>query len=301
MTKILGSLLIALSLVACKTGKTTWKKPIDLKKSIIDGQTVMNTIYSLTYCGRESETKLEYEEFKPIESALRQSLLRISNYQTEFKMNFIPMELNLTQENRQNVSLICQELDSLLQVTKNLVNRKSDRIAPEQIWIATTLTSENPGSYYDGINRSDSTITLENHPLKNVIEIMKLQDISFSRVMYVSDKSLLNLSELSPNIKLIDLSASGLTSKVLDSLNLNKLKSLSSLRLPQNNIDIIPYDLTQIKNLEYLDLNKNRIEKMPNDLGFLKGLRYLDLRDNYLDENEKNRVSKILEGTKILY
>ena len=301
MTKFLCSLLLALALVACNTGETTLKKPLDLKKSIIDAQTVMSTIYSLTYCGRDSETKLEYAAFKPIESALRQALLEISDHQTEFKMNFIPMELKLTRKNRQSVTLICQKLDSLLRVTRKLVNKKSDEIAPEQIWIATILTSENPGSYYDGINRPDSTITLEDHPLKNVIEVMKLQDISFSGVMYQSDNSLLKLSELSPNIKLIDLGASGLTSKMLGSLHLNKLKSLSSLRLPQNNIDTIPYELTQIKELKYLDLNKNRIKKMPGDLGFLKGLKYLDLSDNYLDENEKNRIRQALSETKILY
>ncbi|OWW23122.1 hypothetical protein B4Q04_22240 [Zobellia sp. OII3] len=261
----------------------------------------MGAIYSLTYCGKESETKLEYKDFEPIEKAIRYSLLDLSNYETEFKMNVIPMELNLTDKNRQSVSLICEELDSLVRITKNLVNKNSEQIAPEQIWIATTLTSMNPGSYYDGINRPDSTITLENHPLKKVIEIMKLQDISFSRVMYISDKSLLKMSELSPNIKFIDLSASGLTSEVLNSLNLDKLKALSSLKLYQNNIDTLPNKLTQIPNLKYLDLNKNRIRKMPDNLGLLKKLKYLDLRNNYLDVREKLRVRKALKDTKIRF
>ncbi|CAZ97344.1 leucine-rich repeat domain-containing protein [Zobellia galactanivorans] len=301
MRRILYSLLIVLSIISCKTGKTSLKKTLDFKKSIIDAQTVMGAIYSLTYCGKESETKLEYKDFEPIEKAIRYSLLDLSNYETEFKMNVIPMELNLTDKNRQSVSLICEELDSLVRITKNLVNKNSEQIAPEQIWIATTLTSMNPGSYYDGINRPDSTITLENHPLKKVIEIMKLQDISFSRVMYISDKSLLKMSELSPNIKFIDLSASGLTSEVLNSLNLDKLKALSSLKLYQNNIDTLPNKLTQIPNLKYLDLNKNRIRKMPDNLGLLKKLKYLDLRNNYLDVREKLRVRKALKDTKIRF
>lgn len=301
MIRILYSLLIILSIISCGTKKTVLKKPIDYKKSIADAQTVMNTIYSLTYCGKESGIKLKYTDFKPIETSLKNSLLDISKHETEFKMNFFPLELILTDKNTRNVSLICEELDSLLTITKNTVIKNSNQIAPEQIWITTILTSTNPGSYYDQINRPDTTVTLENHPLKNEIEIMKLQDISFSEVMYISDKSLLRMSELSPNIKLIDLSASGLTSEVLDSLNLNKLKSLSTLRLSQNNISNFPYELTKIKGLEYLGLDKNKITKLPNDLGFLKNLKYLDLRDNYLDEKEKNRISGILVSTKIMY
>ena len=53
----------SLIVISCKVDESKYKSQLEMKSSIADAQMVMNTIYSLTYSGKESSPRLEYDDF----------------------------------------------------------------------------------------------------------------------------------------------------------------------------------------------------------------------------------------------
>ena len=105
---------------------------------------------------------------------------------------------------------------------------------------------------------------------------------------------------------------------------IKEIPTLTSLRLPNNDILTIPIELATLKNLKEIDLSYNSgidnveiIEKivsleflslegcqltsMPANIGNLKHLKVLQLEGDYFKEEEKIRIKKALPNCKITF
>lgn len=105
---------------------------------------------------------------------------------------------------------------------------------------------------------------------------------------------------------------------------IKELSTLTSLSLPDNDIQTIPIELSALKTLKIIDLsgneeldNVNNIEKivnleylylsrchlteMPANIGNLKHLKELDLEGNWINGMEQIRIKKALPNCKIKF
>ena len=105
---------------------------------------------------------------------------------------------------------------------------------------------------------------------------------------------------------------------------IKELSTLTSLSLPNNDIQTLPIELSTLKNLKLIDLSNNSelqditaIEKlvnleflslygchlteMPPNIGNLKHLKELDLTGNLINEKEQIRIKKALPNCNIRF
>jgi hypothetical protein len=105
---------------------------------------------------------------------------------------------------------------------------------------------------------------------------------------------------------------------------IKELSTLTSLSLPDNDIQTIPIELSALKNLKVINLsdnpglhNVNNIEKivsleflsfygchlteMPANIGNLKHLKELDLKSNFISIKEQIRIKRALPNCKIRF
>jgi len=292
---------IIYKLVSLLNRRVSAKDKLKYSKIIADSQSVSNTIYSLSNRCKNADTKLDIDKFIKHKVKIDKLLKEFSLNETGYEYNYLPLEISYSEKNIDKVKLITTILSTLLNEVRILIHKERFNIAPNQISLALKLSSVNPDNYYESINSSNDLITLEDHKLKDLIEIMSMQDMNFKERAITSDLSIMNLWEHCPNIKVLELFGTELTYKELCELKLNKLRKLKSLILADNNLEELPSYFSSMQKLEYLDLRNNNLLYLPIELSNFNKLKYLNVEKNKLPEKEKERLRKQLSSTIIKF
>ncbi len=83
--------------------------------------------------------------------------------------------------------------------------------------------------------------------------------------------------------------------------SIGELKNLKKIVGSRNSLLAIPKRIGDCENLEILDLWENDISTFPEELSKLKKLRWMDLRVILLNDEDHERIRKLLPNTKIFF
>lgn len=262
-------------------------------KIAVDAMSVNNALWVLTSSG-------ENPKIKVYEDKLNQLLDDLSNQNTGFRKDSYPVELNIDSGNKSKVEEICEALKQTVQEIRDLAIMASGQFEAGKLEVLMILSSENPGDYYSGIN-PDFQFDLHNHPLRDKIESLELQDIGFVEIMASGDTSLWNMAIHCPNLKRLTMFGAEVDSDALNRLNLNRVKQLEVAELSENYITALPEDFNANNTLLVLNLRRNSLTRLPANLASWTNLKFLDLRNNELSSEEQQRIKNSLPTTKILF
>jgi len=97
---------------------------------------------------------------------------------------------------------------------------------------------------------------------------------------------------LTGEIEALDISKSQLNSLSRDIFNYPKLKVLI---FSNNNISVLPPEITRLKELMYLDATGNKLLEIPKEIGGLTNLKFISFRDNSISKlpNEIANLQKL--------
>lgn len=262
-------------------------------KIAVDAISVNNALWVLTSSG-------ENPKIKVYEDKLNQLLGDLSNHNTGFRKDSYPVELNIDLENESKVEEICEDLKQIIKEIRDLAIMASGQFEADKLEVLMILSSDNPGDYYSGINPSFQ-FNLHNHPLKDKIESLELQDVGFVEVMVSGDTSLWNMAIHCPNLKRLTMFGAEIDSDALAKLNLNLVKQLQVAELSENYITALPEGFNAKNTLQVLSLRRNKLTSLPANFESWTNLKFLDLRNNELSKNEQQRIKNSLSTTKILF
>lgn len=268
-------------------------------KVIADALSVGNALQVMLSRNIRAEKPLNLKAIFETKKSYDAIFEELKNAQVGFQMNVLPININYQPNNIYFIEHVAKSFKRLNKGVADFIRKHKDSFPEFQLDNLILLTSDNPGSYYDGVNLTAASTQLQNHPLLVEFEVLNLIDIPFTDVLCRDDNSLWKLSELCPRLRWIDLSATELNSADLEQLNFHHLKCLSVLSLSENNLHELPVDFNAFPALEYLNLRSNQLRKLPGYLGSLKNLKYLNLKDNPISDSEIKRLKERLNKTVI--
>jgi Leucine-rich repeat (LRR) protein len=129
-------------------------------------------------------------------------------------------------------------------------------------------------------------------------EIMKfknLQDLDLSRNKL---KSIPETIGTLTNLQVLNVSSNQIET-LPDSIGM--LKNLKKLIAFKNNLIGLPKELGNCENLEVLDLWSNDLAIFPPEISKLKKLRWVDMRVILLNDEDQDKIRKLLPDTKIFF
>lgn len=162
-------------------------------------------------------------------------------------------------------------------------------VAPVYYNLAQAL--QNPDKVYR-LNLSKKK--LKTFPLQ-ILELKNLQELNLSKNKIDSlPKRIGTLTHL----QILNVSGNKLT-ELPDSIG--ELKNLKKLIASRNLLYALPKRIGDLENLEILDLWENNLSVFPEEMSKLKKLRWLDLRVILLNDEDQERIRKMLPNTKIYF
>ena len=284
--------LLLIAFLSLFTGQVKAVPYAELKE-LADAIAVNNALFALTYNG-------ENPAIQPYAQKLDSLLTAVGNQGTGFSQNSLPIELQITKENEKAVGDLRTEIRHLVAEVRELAEMALGQFAPNQYPILMTLVSENPGDYYTAIN-PDFEFSIHNHPLREWMEEIQLQDIGFEEVMASSDPELWNLAKHCPNLKSIQLFGAELTTANLEKLKLSAITRLEVAELSENQLAALPATFNQQNSLKYLSLRRNKIKRLPAGIEKWTALKFLNLKGNQINQEEKDRIQAALPNTLIWF
>ena len=267
--------------------------PYEQLKIAVDAMSVNNALWVLTSTGNNPKIKV-YED------RLNELLDDLSNQNTGFRKDMYPVDLNITSDNKARVEEICQDLVATMKEIRELATMASGQFEADRLQVLMILSSENPGDYYTGIN-PDFQFDLYNHPLREKIEGLDLQDIGFVEFMASGDTSLWNMAIHCPNLKRLTMFGAELDAHAIGKLNINGMSQLEVAEFSENYITALPEDFNANNTLQVLSLSRNKLTTLPPHIKSWTNLKFLDVRNNNLSNEERDRIKESLPNTKILF
>lgn len=262
-------------------------------KIAVDAMRVNDALYSLTYSGNNPKAEVYRLRIKGL-------LDDLSDQNTGFRSDMLPVDLNITPNNEEKVAEICRNLTATMKEIRDFVEIAKAQFDADQLDVLRALLSENPGDYYMGIN-PDFEFTLDTHPLRKSLEEIQLQDIGFEEIMADGDTALWSMGKYCPNLQSLVLFGAELNNTALAKMNLHTITNLRMLELSENELSAFPANFNQSNTLEFLSIRRNAFEKLPDDISTWTNLKFLDLRQNKLPPEELNRIKAALPNTKIIH
>ncbi len=128
-----------------------------------------------------------------------------------------------------------------------------------------------------------------------IFKFKNLQDLDLSRNKL---KSIPETIGLLTNLQVLNVSSNQIES-LPDSIGM--LKNLKKLIAFKNNLTGLPRELGNCENLEVLDLWSNDLAIFPEELSKLKKLRWVDMRVIILNDEDQEKIRKLLPDTKIFF
>lgn len=130
------------------------------------------------------------------------------------------------------------------------------------------------------------------------IEILKLKNLQELNLSKNKIDSLPNRIGTLTRLQILNVSGNKLV-KLPDSIG--ELKNLKKLIASRNSLHALPKRIGDLENLEVLDLWENDLSVFPEEMNKLKKLRWLDLRVILLNDEDQERIRKLLPNTKIFF
>lgn len=130
------------------------------------------------------------------------------------------------------------------------------------------------------------------------MEILKLKNLQ------ELDLSKNNLKELPEEIgTLTNLQVLNISGNKLQYLpdSIGELKNLKKFVGSRNSLVALPKRIGDLQNLEILDIWENELSTFPDELSKLKKLRWMDLRVILLNDEDQERIRKLLPNAKIFF
>lgn len=124
---------------------------------------------------------------------------------------------------------------------------------------------------------------LQNWP----IDDLNILSSGTARPMPLPPKPRPESAQIDPNgqkTELVGLDMSGFNIRSLSLSLFKNFTFLTELRLSNNSIKEIPFQIGMLRQLAYLDLSKNKIKSLPREIGWLTGLRELLLYENQIQD-----------------
>ncbi len=228
---------------------------IHLTKILVDSSEIENAINSLKWKSVSEEAKASYNQLLVYKEEIDTKLKVIESAVSKYHRSSLPVEISLEDLNDELVA----EILSLEQVCATV---REKVIAGEYVFEQTgifnqvVLSLENNGSYLESIAFDGELKKLEDHPLKEKIEIINHQDYPFHEAAEY-DESKWDLSKHCPNIKVLVLFGCELEPYQLERFGLDKMKHLQALELSENFLYELPECIFKLKNLKFLNLSDN--------------------------------------------
>jgi len=138
---------------------------------------------------------------------------------------------------------------------------------------------------------------------RNKLKIFPLDILKFKNLQEL-DLSKNNLKELPEKIgTLTNLQVLNVSGNKLQYLpdSIGELKNLKKLVGSRNSLIALPKRIGDLHNLEILDLWENELSTFPDELSKLKKLRWMDLRVILLNDEDQERIRKLLPDAKIFF
>ncbi len=269
------------------------QKPLDWsnEKVIADAVAVHNALYSLSVSDSPHSVTFYMDELKDKFDAL-------SRFNSNFKLNYNPFQLTVTDTNKKEIEKTIMQLKQLTTEIRMSAKRQRISFQVKHFPLLRALLSENPGDYYTSIQPKNRYF-LHNHPLRGAQEELQFQDIPFATELAAYDTSLWNFTTYCPNLKSLVMFASGVNDSILNALHLNEAYQLNCVDLSENQLAELPDNFNEKNTLVYLSLAKNRLATMPDNLSEWNQIRYMNLRGNQFDEEEKKRIKEALPFAQI--
>jgi Leucine-rich repeat (LRR) protein len=285
-------LIIVMALIL-SAGQSKAQQHLELYKTIADAIAVK---YALEALNRNNENPA----IKNIEEQISEKLDTLSQLETGFYYYSLPITLHIQDEHSAKILRIQDDLSDLMKTMRDMAKIAINQFEIDRYPIIQTFLSTNPGDYYTAVNPSFS-YNLNNHPLREKIEEICLQDIGFEMELAAGDSSLWNMWAHCPNLKRIHLFGAQLTSAALARMHLHKIKKLTMIDLSENQIYRIPEKFNEHNTLIYLDLSKNNLTSLGEGYPTWTSLRYLNLKQNSITDDEIEAISTALPEVKIIF
>ncbi|HEY4800293.1 MAG TPA: leucine-rich repeat domain-containing protein [Bacteroidia bacterium] len=135
---------------------------------------------------------------------------------------------------------------------------------------------------------------LKKFPME-ILQFKNLQELDLSKNKLDSIPGLIGTL---PYLETLDLSNNKIN-YLPDSIGL--LKNLKKLVAFKNNLIALPTEIGKLESLEILDLWSNEFSFFPEELSKLKKLRWMDLRNITIEDNQQERLQKLLPKAKIFF
>lgn len=284
-------LLIAFALLTAKC--TLANDDLKYMKTTVDAMAIKDALYVLTSSGNNPVIEV-YED------RLDSLLIALENLGTGYRKDTYPIDLLVTDQNRSRIGEICAELTTTMSEVRQMIKIVENQFVVDKQDLLLTFQSDHPGDYYTGIN-PDFQYFLYNHPFRDKLEQIQLQDIGFVEFMASGDSSLWHMGRYCPNLKSIVMFAAEIGDNELVNLNLNEVTNLTALELSENRLAKLPADFNANNSLKFLSLRRNNLTKMPTNIGNWTNLVYLDLSNNSFSVDEQERIKLALPNAVIKF
>lgn len=138
---------------------------------------------------------------------------------------------------------------------------------------------------------------------KKKLKVFPLEVLKFKNLqeLNLSKNKLDSLPEqigMLVNLQILNLSGNRLQ-YLPDSIG--ELKNLKKLVASRNSLVALPKRIGDLQNLEILDIWENDLSVFPEEMGKLKKLRWMDVRVILLNDEDQERLRKLLPNTKIFF
>lgn len=264
-----------------------------IQKTIADAIAVSNALEVLNQNG-------ENPRLETISNQFTAKLDSLSQLETGFYPHTYPITLYIQEKHQKSIYRIERELIALMAKTREMAKIARHQFEMSRFPILETLLSKHPGDYYTAINPAFS-YSLNNHPLRDKIEEIGLQDIPFASNNASGDTSLWHMGTHCPHLKRIHFFGAELNSTALEKLALHKIDSLNVLDLSENQIDVLPKSFNQGNSLTYLDLSKNNLTTLGSGYKTWTHLRFLNIQNNKISKDEITGIKRALPELVLIF
>jgi len=240
-----------------------------ISKILVDSNEISNAIKGLKWITSSQESLKTFHELTEIADAISTQLDLLKNAIESYHPSSLPIGIAQSDLTGQLI-----EAGTLLQATcsgiRSKVNSGNLSFDDRGIKNKVILALENNGSYLESIAYDGKLKKLEEHPTKETMELLNLQDYPFYKVAE-HDHSMWKIHECCPQIKVLVFFGAELQEDEVTMLNFDKMPNLKVLDLAENSLRTIPESLYKLTHLEYLSLRDNEIpsgelEKLKNML-----------------------------------
>ena len=130
---------------------------------------------------------------------------------------------------------------------------------------------------------------------ENVLKLKNLQELDLSKNKLTSLPEKIGLLT---NLQILNVSVNQIET-LPDSIGM--LIHLERIIAFKNNLIGLPRQIGNLENLEVLDIWSNDLAIFPEELSKLKKLRWMDLRVILLNDDDQDRIKKLLPNAKIFF